>query len=318
LGVNNSYLTCGNCKKQTHIDVVETQGCRSCNAPGPPKQLITTTAAGNSRLKFDTTRNQQPPSKKRIVGIYNAKGVSPRKFEFVKIPEKKPEHVRVVCVSDTHNQESKLEIPDADILIHAGDFTMKGEEDAVENFANWLDGLKNVKHKIVIAGNHDVTFDSVFWNKKWRGFSRSFFDPTNSINKLASKCTYLLDSETTVEGIRIYGSPWQPEFCDWAFNVVGDAIKSKWDLIPTGIDILVTHGPPKNHGGVCLPSQFDAGCPHLLQAITRTKPKIHVAGHIHEGYGYDEENGVHFINASNVNLQYQTTNNPIVFDITRL
>jgi len=316
IGATNEFLTCRNCKMQTHIEMAIKTGCRKCGSKYVPAVQLNPMVP--LKIKFDRRRESKPFSTKKVFGVYNIKGdgwTAP----FVPIPPKKPNHVRIICVSDTHNLERRIAMPDGefDILIHGGDITMQGEPVAVEDFANWLDSLKNIKHKVVIAGNHDVTFHAEFWQRKWRAFSSVFHDSNSVINKLAREGIYYLeDSEVTLEGIRIYGSPWQPEFCDWAFNVIGEEeIKKYWDLIPTGIDVLATHGPPLGHGGICLPRGNDAGCPELLKAIQRTKPKVHVAGHIHEGYGHSSADGTVFINASSVNLMYRPANNPVVFDI---
>jgi len=184
----------------------------------------------------------------------------------------------------------------------------------VESFAKWLTSLQNIKHKVVIAGNHEVTFHAEFWKKNWHRYSSTCYDSNTIVNKLAGCCYYLLDSEVTLNNIRIYGSPWQPQFCDWAFNASEEVINTYWNLIPEGIDILVTHGPPKGHGGTTLSGE-DVGCPKLLDAIKRTKPLVHVSGHIHEGYGVERDENTVFINASSVNYNYVATNSPIVFDI---
>jgi len=135
------------------------------------------------------------------------------------------------------------------------------------------------------------------------------------VKALLTNCTYLEDSEVTVKGIRIYGSPWQPEFCDWAFNMIcGDECKKIWKLIPRGIDVLLTHGPPYGHGDKTF-SGVRTGCEELLHTIQRTKPAVHIFGHIHEGYGISQDNGVYFINASICTLKYQPTQLPIVFDV---
>ena len=56
-------------------------------------------------------------------------------------------------------------------------------------------------------------------------------------------------------------------------------------MIPNNIDILITHGPPKGILGTCSDG-FDAGCSDLSYEIwNRVKPKVHLFGHIHEGYG---------------------------------
>jgi predicted phosphodiesterase len=132
--------------------------------------------------------------------------------------------------------------------------------------------------------------------------------------------TYLQDSEVTIDGLRIWGSPWQPEFYDWAFNLPrGDALKEKWDLIPAGIDILVTHGPPR--GKLDMTYSYagfprdEVGCWDLARAVARIKPKVHVFGHIHVGYGVVEENGTTFVNPSSCDDNYDATQDPIVLEI---
>ena len=121
-------------------------------------------------------------------------------------------------------------------------------------------------------------------------------------------------------GALIWGSPWQPEFCDWAFNLprAGEEIRAKWKLIPAATDILVTHGPPRGGvGGICRDG-FDAGCEVLTERIKEVKPLVHICGHIHECYGVFALGDTLVINASSVNLSYRPTNPPIVFDIVKL
>jgi len=84
-------------------------------------------------------------------------------------------------------------------------------------------------------------------------------------------------------------------------------------MIPSELDILVTHGPPTGHGGMTL--NGDAGCDDLLLAVQKINPLVHVFGHIHEGYGVSQNKHTTFINASNLNLRYRPINNPVVFDI---
>jgi len=107
-----------------------------------------------------------------------------------------------------------------------------------------------------------------------------------------------------------------PFFCDWAFNLDrGPNIKEKWDLIPTsGIDILLTHGPPQLHGGVTFKGE-DTGCEDLLNAIKRAQPLVHVFGHVHEGYGVTKDEICTYINASICTFNYKPTNKPVVFDL---
>ncbi len=102
----------------------------------------------------------------------------------------------------------------------------------------------------------------------------------------------------TIDGVRFYGSPWQPWFYDWAFNLErGPEIRAKWDLIPEGIDVLITHGPPYGIGDLIARSD-NAGCQDLLEVVEKIKPKVHVFGHIHEDYGITSNGVTTYINAS--------------------
>ena len=161
--------------------------------------------------------------------------------------------MRLVLISDTHNRQDQLRVPDGDVLVHAGDFTMSGTEKEIAAFGAWL-GAQRHAHKVLIAGNHDRLFES---------------DPERARSLIPRDVHYLRDSEVTIEGIRFYGAPWQPWFLDWAFNVPrGPAIAAKWALIPSGIDVLVTHGPPQ--GTADLTSRGEhVGCADLAAALDR-------------------------------------------------
>ena len=115
--------------------------------------------------------------------------------------------LRVVCVSDTHGLHTNLKVPPGDILIHAGDFTMTGELEAVQHFRAWLNSLPH-RYKVVIAGNHDVTFEQEFYARNWARFHTRPYNPAEVRECLRGCCIYLQDSGVSIEGIDIYGSPW--------------------------------------------------------------------------------------------------------------
>lgn len=140
---------------------------------------------------------------------------------------------------------------------------------------------------------------------------------THNIREALTNCTYIEDELLEIWGLKIYGSPWQPEFCKWAFNVPrGQPCLDKWSRIPNNIDILITHTPPVGHGDLCC-SGVRAGCVELLQTIQkRVKPKYHVFGHIHEGYGITSDGRIIFVNASTCDINYLPQNPPIVFDVS--
>jgi predicted phosphodiesterase len=206
--------------------------------------------------------------------------------------------VRIVCISDTHGRHDDLVVPDGDVLIHAGDFTGRGEKAEVVAFSNWLAGLPHAR-KLVAAGNHDFAFE------KRPSEARSWL----------TAATYLQDSGVTIDGVTFWGSPWQPRFFDWAFNLDrGAPLAAKWALIPANTDVLVTHGPP--HGILDRTSSgLHVGCEELLKVVERVRPKVHVFGHIHEAYGQVVKGPTRFVNASNCTLRYQPTNPPIVVDL---
>ncbi len=213
---------------------------------------------------------------------------------------------RIVCISDTHNCNERIVVPDGDILIHSGDATVTGTPPEIVKFNDWFSRLPH-KHKIFVAGNHDWLFE------RENGFARSLLD---------ASIVYLQDSSVEIDGLKIYGSPWQPRFFDWAFNLMrGPEIAEKWALIPDDIDILITHGPPHRILD-SVPRSWGidySGCEELRLRVdniaSHGKLKLHVFGHIHCGYGTDENNGVKFVNASSCDENYAPTQRPIVVDI---
>ncbi|CAH2011797.1 unnamed protein product [Acanthoscelides obtectus] len=230
----------------------------------------------------------------------------------VKIPTASvtPNKVRIVCMSDTHARDITFHIPEGDIFIHAGDFSCIGEKTSIIKFNNWLGTLPH-KHKIVIAGNHDHTFDISFMEQD------IFLDEgTTNVQQYLTNCIYLQDSSREIHGIKIYGTPWIPEHLGGAFSLTrGTKLLSKWKKIPKDIDILVTHTPPLGHGDLAH-SKVRTGCVELLNTvIRRVKPKYHIFGHIHEGYGVTTNGEITFINASTCDISYKPVNPPIVFDM---
>ena len=205
---------------------------------------------------------------------------------------------RLVLLSDTHGYHDQLRVPDGDVLVHAGDFCTSGKEAQARAFARWL-ARQPHPHKVVIAGNHDrcLEIDIGLGDRLFQG------------------ATYLLDREATVAGLRFYGSPWQPEFLSWAFNLPrGEPLRAVWSKIPAGNDVLITHGAPfgildRTYAGMWV------GCEELRTAIDRVRPRLHVFGHIHEGAGTHVEDGILFANASICTLGYDPEHPAIVVDV---
>lgn len=205
---------------------------------------------------------------------------------------------RLVIISDTHGHHEDVALPDGDVLLHAGDLTGRGSLEDLRAVHAWL-ARQPHPHKVVIAGNHD------FCLQREPAVARA----------VLTACEYLEDEEVTVAGVRVYGSPWQPWFFDWAFNLPrGAEIRARWEHIPQGLDVLLTHGPPA--GVLDVTSTGDAvGCEDLAEVVARVRPRLHVFGHIHESYGRVLRDGVHFVNASTCDHHYHPTRAPVVVDL---
>lgn len=216
--------------------------------------------------------------------------------------------MKIVAISDLHRKRPIIGY--CDILIFAGD------EDAnslanTKKFASWLE-KQDAKYKIVVWGNHD-----------WYPYNHS-----NMAKEVLKEYNiiYLENSGIEIEGIKFWGSPITPTFCEWAFmEDRGSRIRKYWDMIPENIDVLITHGPPYGILDYTVYDKIHVGCADLMQAVERVKPKFHIFGHIHEGYGDDKRfwykdmkdtgHKTVFLNVAQVNEEYEHINKPVQFDI---
>jgi len=218
--------------------------------------------------------------------------------------------LRFVCIADTHTLHRKIVMPPGDVLLVAGDFTGRGLRREIEDFDSWL-ALQPYTVIIVVAGNHDELFEH----------------KTYEARSLLPHAKYLQDDETTLRpslfgraderwSITIYGSPWQPRYYDWAFNLErgSSQLRGKWRKIPTGIDVLVTHTPPyeiMDHD----PRGGRSGCELLREELKRIQPRLHVFGHLHSTHGVVEKDGTIFVNACIADDRYEVHREPIVIEL---
>jgi predicted phosphodiesterase len=222
--------------------------------------------------------------------------------------------MRITFISDTHTKHNQVtsSLPGGDVLIHAGDISSMGYRNEIQDFIKWFSGLDNYKHKIFIAGNHDWGFQT---------------EPkaTEHLLELNPGCEYLQDNLFLIgddtddyeDMVKVWGSPWQPEFYNWAFNLPrqGWELGVHWNQIPEDTEILITHGPPFGHlDTVKSNPTFNTGCELLRERVDVVRPKIHVFGHIHTGYGYKFDGNTHFFNAAVLDEQYYFTQKPMTVD----
>ena len=217
---------------------------------------------------------------------------------------KKMSKLTIAAFSDTHTHNRSVNLPDADVLVFGGDLMGSGyRHEEVRDFASWFCRLQ-YKYKILVAGNHDRMFES---NKDW------------CLQQFPRGVTYLENESADIEGFKFWGSPVQPWFLDWAFNVHrGAPIKAYWDRIPTDTDVLITHGPPYGILDTSHAGRESLGCEELVKTVEEVvKPAVHIFGHIHGGYGQHVNKNTSFYNVSICDEQYKPVNKPFLIELTK-
>jgi Icc-related predicted phosphoesterase len=210
--------------------------------------------------------------------------------------------MRLVCTSDTHG-DTPTDIPDGDVFIHCGDYAIKETEQEAKETVSWIGELPH-RYKLFVPGNHDsFTYHNVEF---FRGLCSGV------------GITMLDDKGIDIDGKLFWGFPWVRDPMGkhrWPYTATEDVIEKLSSFIPTTVDILLTHGPPKgildrtkdgHIGSSAMRTLVDAYLPRL---------KYYICGHIHEGYGTHKENGVTFVNAAYKDFMYIGGQSPIVLDI---
>jgi len=222
--------------------------------------------------------------------------------------------IKITAISDLHGNLIK-NIEPCDILLIAGDVCPATNHNALyqvswlnKEFNDWL-GTIPAEHIVGVAGNHDWAFEKY---------------PEN-VN--IPNWHYLIDDSIILEGLKIYGTPWQPNFCNWAFNLGEMELSHKFSKIPDDIDILISHGPPMGFGDVVMEDIGPLFTEHLgsyalTENIKRAMPKLVVFGHIHTGshiprvYPNDNKECV-INNVSILDEKYQIAYKPFTYIIER-
>jgi Icc-related predicted phosphoesterase len=205
--------------------------------------------------------------------------------------------IKICACSDLHGNLPDL--PEADIVLIGGDITPYTNELMQ---AKWLDvvfrdWLNNIKGEVVaVAGNHDYIFEK-----------------TSHLVPKDLPWHYLQDSMVKINGLNIYGTPYQPRFMDWSFNADEPFLKRKWGMIPEDTDILLLHGPPLGVGDTV--HKEHTGSPSLRDRILEIEPTIAVFGHIHEGRGVYTLGKTTCLNATLVDAKYEVAYTPYVVEM---
>ena len=207
--------------------------------------------------------------------------------------------LRLVLLSDTHQLHREVDVPNGDILIHAGDFTMFSKSmNAIADFNEWLGQLPH-RHKVVLPGNHEF-----------------FLEADPSARFMLDNALVLINEVTEIEGLRIWGSPVTPLYGGaFGLSAIEDRLRV-YAQIPSDIDVLVTHGPPYGILDLSSDSGLHSGCHELFDAVMRVRPRLHVFGHVHSAHGIFQTDQTTFVNAALLGLDGDLENSPIVLRMT--
>jgi Icc-related predicted phosphoesterase len=265
----------------------------------------------------DHHQNMEPPSKPRVVRLpgQRCRNIATALLNFhplhapssysallAALPVFNPP-IRVICISDTHDQQ--LPLPSGDVLIHAGDLTENGSLDEIQSQLTWLSSQPH-RHKILVAGNHDVLLDETFLNKypeRRYGQQKTMQDLDFGSVQYLCDSSITLDLESPNESVHwsladsvsdardqrrtltVYGSPRTPQYGVSAFQYPPN--HDVWaGKIPRHTDVVVIHGPPRFH--LDARDFHRVGCPYLGREIARVRPRLMVFGHIHASYGRED------------------------------
>lgn len=186
--------------------------------------------------------------------------------------------MKILQISDTHNRHRQLtNLPEADVIVHCGDFADNGTEEEVLDFLNWYIDLP-YKYKIFVTGNHDLCL----WDAK-------------DIEDLPENVFFLQDRGVTIEGVKFFGIAYNHSEC----------------LIPEGTDIVITHEPPimilDESAGI------HWGDVPLFKRIMEVRPRYHLFGHAHESCGTLKQDDIIFSNGAILDDFYHISHQPKVF-----
>ena len=190
----------------------------------------------------------------------------------------------MVVVSDTHGFQDDLPLPngrdvlpDADILLHLGDFAIDDGpvQDHLQKFDQWISKQPHAT-KIVIRGNHD---------------------PKQLNFPISGAICLTRPQSVMIKGYSFYFVPFTRSLTTRA--------------IPRSCDVVVSHVPPKGVLDQHYASGRNVGCMTLKRGASRMKggpPALWLCGHIHEGRGSTRHSFVNgndketlVINAANAN-----------------
>ena len=241
--------------------------------------------------------------------------------------------MRIVALSDQHGH--LVDVPPCDLLIVAGDQARDYPENAnerrtlgpdVEAQAKWIReewipwALRQpAKRVVVTGGNHD--YWAVDWHKRFGAKFSIWKGHRLSGRSQDWRIKFVADELVDVDGLRVWLTPWTCQYRDWAFFASDHALRLRYEAIPEGIDVLVSHQPPLGYcdeAGVTVDgtrTRIHTGSVSLLDAIDRVKPRVVICGHIHAGERHSKIGDTDVYNVSLLDDGYRLIRQPTVFEL---
>jgi predicted phosphohydrolase len=173
-----------------------------------------------------------------------------------------------MIISDTHEHcYDGTTMPDVDVLIHTGDMTNFGELESLRKCVEML-GTFTAELKLVIAGNHDITLDKTrrvenMSDEEYKAYHDNALEIMTGPSAKEAGVTYLEEGTYTFtlrNGAKftLYASPYTPGSGGWGFpyQPLEDRFNDATQIapgrvsvatlpIPSGVDMVMTHGPPQ-------------------------------------------------------------------------
>lgn len=205
--------------------------------------------------------------------------------------------MKLICIADTHTRENLLNIPDGDILIHAGDFSEVGTFRETKAFLSWFSN-QNHAYKILVPGNHDFYLEKERYEK---------------LKPYLQGVHILINESLIINNLHFWGSPNTSLGERWAFGLKVDQIENHWEKIPRKANIVITHNPP--YDILDHTKNKHVGCPYLRRQIEHLQPDYHIFGHAHDNYGKIKLGKTTYINATSFDDKYITPNKPIIINL---
>ncbi|MFB6294422.1 MAG: metallophosphatase domain-containing protein [Candidatus Nanohaloarchaea archaeon] len=202
----------------------------------------------------------------------------------------------IVALSDTHGRHDRIDVPDGDILVHAGDITRRGTLAEVRGFREWLDSLPH-RHTVVVAGNHEPV--------DLPGGHAAVAAALGGIHYLAGR-------SVDIDGVTVWGAPWQPG--DWPQLLGIGRSHDPGHAIPADADVVVTHAPPRGLRDRAVLGHR-AGSRALRDAVAAAAPEHHIFGHVHNARGTATWRGTRFTNAAVCDVIRRPRHDPVTLSL---